>query len=138
MMTDKQYRSLAKYAGQVAKELGLAHFNLSIHDEHVGETADGDTAAASFEGTYGRYCGVIRVNRNFDQYAPEDQRIYIVHELLHAHTEHLREFARTALIGTVGRDAFEVFWAGYRQQDELFTDALATAIAPKFPLWEGR
>ena len=137
-MNDKQYRSLARYAGRIAKELGLGHYDLSIHNEQAGETAEGETAAASFEGTYGRYCGVIRVNKHFDHYAPEDQRVYIVHELLHAHTEAVREFTRSALAGTMGREAYEVFMAGYRQQDERFTDALATSIAPKFPLWDGK
>lgn len=137
-MTEKQYRSLARYAGRIAKELRLDHIDLSLKSEGPGETKAGDAALASFEGTYGRHSGVIRVSHDFDHFPPEEQRIAILHELIHCHTEQIREYARISLMGALGREAYEVFWSGYTQQDELFTDALATALAPRFPLWDGK
>jgi hypothetical protein len=137
-VNDRQYRSLAKYAGVIAKELGLGHVDLSLDAETPGTTTDHSEAAASFEGIYGRHRGVVRVNPHFELYAPEEQRVCIVHELLHAHTERQRELLRTSLPDAMGRASYEVFMAAWTQLDELATDAVATAIAPKFPLWEGR
>lgn len=137
-MNERKYRSLAKYAGMVADGLGVGHLHISLHPESPGEAKDGSAAAASWEGTYGRNQGVIRVNPAFDTYPPEEQRVVIVHELLHAHTEALREHVRTSLAPVLGQSVFDVFMAGFTQHDERFTDALATAIAPSFPLWEGK
>jgi hypothetical protein len=136
-MTDRQYRSLARYIFKLAKDLGLGHMELSLHAEPP-EGDHGLEAAASFEGTYGRQRGAIRVNKDFGHYSPVEQRHVIVHELIHAHTEHLREYVRTSLPGHLSQPAFQMFMSGYTQQDELFTDALADAIAPKFPLWDGK
>jgi hypothetical protein len=137
-VNDRQYRSLAKYAGVIAKELGLAHMDLVLDPGHPGEATDHSEAAASFEGVYGRYRGAIQVNARFETYTPEEQRVCIVHELLHAHTERQRELLRTSLPDAMGRSSYEVFMAAWTQLDELATDAVATAIAPKFPLWEGK
>lgn len=137
-MTTKQYRSLARYAGVLARELGLGHLDLTLDAEQPGHATDGSEAAASFEGTYGRYRGTMRVNPHFETYAPEEQRIIIIHELLHAHTEQVRELVRTTLPEAMGKPAYDVFMAAYTQADERMTDALATALADKFPLWEGK
>lgn len=136
-MTTRQYRSLAKYAGTIARELGLGHLDLTLDSSPSGHANDGSESAASFEGTYGRHRGVIRVNPNFDHYTPEEQRVTIIHELLHAHTEAMRELVRNALPPALGQAAFDVFMAAFTQADERFTDALSTGIANKFPLWEG-
>ena len=137
-MTDKQYRSLARYTARIAKELGLSHMTLSLDTADPGGASDGTQAAASWEGVFGRHRGVIQVSREFDHFPPEHQRVYIVHELLHAHTEHVRALVRTSLAPVMGQQAFDVFMAGYTQADELATDALAEAIAPNYPLWEGK
>jgi len=137
-VNDRQYRSLAKYAGVIAKELGLGHMDLSLDAGHPGDAVDHSEAAASFEGVYGRHRGVIRVHQNFASFTPEEQRVCVVHELLHAHTERQRELLRTSLPDAMGRSSYEVFMAAWTQLDELATDAVSTAIAPKFPLWEGK
>ena len=136
-MTDKQYRSLARYTAQIAKELGLGHLTMSLDTAGPGEGPEGAQAAASWEGVYGRHRGVIQVSRDFDHFPPEHQRVYIVHELLHAHTEQVRSLVRTSLAPVMGQAAYDVFMSAYTQADELATDALAEAIAPSYPLWEG-
>jgi hypothetical protein len=136
-VNDKKYRSLAKYVGSIAKDLGLSHYDLQLHPEEPGGASDGNIALASYEGTYGRYTGTLRVHANFDAIPPESQRNAIIHELLHAHTEATRELLRTTLAPALGASAYEIFWAAYTQADERFTDALATAIADNYPLWEG-
>jgi hypothetical protein len=137
-MTDRKYRSLARYTFKVAKELGLGHLDLELHS--AGPNAHGlgsQRAAGEYEGIYGRNAGIIRVTKDFDCIPPEEQRVTIVHELIHAHTAQVRDFVHRSVAGVMTEAAFDIFQIAYRQQDELFTETLAQALAPKVPLWEG-
>ena len=132
-MSPKQYRSLARYMGQIAKEFGLKDWELTLHDE----PPDLDQALASVECVYGRRVAHIRVAPDFDHYTPESQRNAVLHELIHIHTEPVRALIRTALPSLIGAPAFEAFMAGFTQADEHATDAIAAAIAERYPIWEG-
>ncbi|MCC6311345.1 MAG: hypothetical protein IT345_10565 [Trueperaceae bacterium] len=132
-MTPKQYRSLARYMASIAKDFGLRDWALTLHDE----PPDDPNALASVECVFGRRNAHVRVAQDFDQYPPEDQRTAILHELIHVHTEGLRALLRNSLPDLIGHPTFNALWAGVTQADEHATDALADAIAPYYPVWEG-
>lgn len=132
-MTERKYRSLAKYVFVVAKELGLGDMALTLHSS----PPENPDAVAAFAGVRGRNSGHIYVSPEFDHYPPEEQRVVVVHELIHAHTERLRDYVRRTLGEHLAPAAYEVFMSGFTDADEYATDALATAVAKFMPLWEG-
>ena len=132
-MTPKQYKSLARYIHSISKEFGLNDWDLRLHTE----PPDDETALAAVETVYGRRIAHIHVCADFDHYEPEAQRIAVIHELTHIHEAQVIDLIASTLPDARGKQAFAMFNAGWRQAMEHSTDAIATAIADKYPLWEG-
>ena len=132
-MSPKQYRSLAKYIKRCCVIYGLSEWHGELHTDPPAN----DSAIASVETAYGRKIAVIRVCADFDEYEPQVQRCAIVHELTHIHEAQMIDLIDDRLPEALGKPAFVMFEAGWRQAMEHTTDAIATAIAPMFPLWEG-
>lgn len=130
-MTPKQLRSLAKYTSVIAAELGLRDWTLAFPDEPCEEGA-----LAEVDCTYGRKRATVRFAPDFMHHPPEEQRIVVLHELIHIHFAQERQAVRDAL-DSLGRDAREVAHESYRMSHEYGVDGLASAIADRYPLWEG-
>jgi hypothetical protein len=129
-VTSKQYRSLAKYAGSIAADLGLRDWDIAIRDD----PPDDGGALASTECVYGRRQANIRFSPDFAHHAPEEQRTAVLHELLHVHLWAADQAVRDGLT-VLGSEAREVVYAGYNTAREYAVDAVATAIADRYPLW---
>lgn len=132
-MTPKQYKSLAKYMSALARDYGLNDWDIRLHTEPPEQ----DDALAAVSTVYGRRIAHISVASDFDQYEPEAQRIAILHELTHIHQAQERDLVTGILPDALGIPAFAMFEAGWRQAMEHGTDAIAAAIADRYPLWEG-
>lgn len=130
-MTPKQLRSLAKYTSAIAAELGLRDWTLTFPPEPCEEKA-----LASVDCTYGRKRAVVRFADDFLHHAPEEQRIVVLHELIHIHFAQERQ-AVTDALDLLGRDAHEIATESFRVAHEYGVDGLADAIADRYPLWEG-
>lgn len=130
-MTSKQEKSLVRYISDIGKEYGLTGWEIALsHD------AD-DHNAAQVACVYGRRIALLALSPDFATFPPEEQRRVILHELTHVHLDQVTTLVHDALPGLLGQPAFDAFIAGYRQAMEHSTDAIAAAIADKFPLWEG-
>lgn len=136
-MTNRQMRSFCKWAGAIADEIGLRDWRINIH---VAPTtaSDGNDAAASVTVIYGRKIAHIEISPEFERLDPEEQRHVMVHEFLHIHTRQTRDLICESLPSTLGRPAFDSFLSGWTLLDEHAIDALASAIARFYPLWEGK
>lgn len=130
-MTTRQYRSLARYIFSIAKDFGLRDWELTL----ASDPPDSPSAIASFEAVYGRKRGIVRVSEGFEHESPEDQRNAILHELVHAHTAPAREYINRTLPSILGAAAWATFDAAYEQANEFSVDAIAAAIADRYPLW---
>jgi hypothetical protein len=131
-MTHRQRRSLAKYVSAIAVTLGLRDWTLSFPED----PPENDDAIASVECIYGRRMASVRFDADFLSFSCEDQRVAVLHELIHVHFWHRRQATKDALEG-IGREAREIAFDAITLGDEYGTDAVADAIAPFFPFWEG-
>src|SRR5690606_37896035 len=61
-VTERQYKSLARYMGRIAQEFGLRDWDITLHSE----PPDDDAALASVECIFGRKRALIRVAPDFD------------------------------------------------------------------------
>ena len=130
-MTPKQKKSLIRYISAVGKEYGLTGWQMGLSfDAH-------DAVAAEVSCVYGRRIAHLAVSPDFLDFTPEEQRQVIVHEMTHIHLDQMQTLIHDLLPEVMGKPAFDAFIAGYRQAMEHATDAIADAIAPTFPLWEG-
>ena len=135
-MTPKQERSFARYVSDIARVL-TPGWDITLHFDGPGNTADGGDAIASVECIWGRRKAHMTIDPDLMNFNPEEQREVVTHELLHIHGYAVRALVTTALAPMLGSHAWEAFVPGLTKADEDATDALARAIAPFFPLWEG-
>lgn len=131
-MTPKARRSLERYIADIGREYGLSGWQMALH-----EGTDTDGAAAEVACVYGRKIAHVGIHDDFGSFPPEEQRAVILHELTHIHLDQVTTLVADVLPGLIGAPAYAAFEAGYRQAMEHATDAIAAAIADKFPLWEG-
>lgn len=136
-MTPKQQRSLVRWIGDIAETL-IPGWDLNIHIGDPGDPGDlGQPAAASVSCVWGRRIANMNVAPDIVKWRPEEQRHVIVHELIHVvffGTKLLAERTFRDLVGSMTWDGYE---PAAIKTDEDATDAMAKAIAPFFPLWEG-
>jgi hypothetical protein len=131
-VTAKTYRSLARYVDAIAADFGLRDWEITILDE----TPDSATAIASCEAVFGRRVAHLRFSHAFFHSPPEDQRNTVIHELLHAHLA-ATDQAVEDHVGLLGSESRVIARNTYNTTREYAVDALAAAIADKYPLWEG-
>lgn len=129
-MTPKQLRSLARYTSVIAAELGLRDWTLTFPNEPCE-----DGALATVDCSYGRKRATVLFASDFTDHPPEEQRIVVLHELIHIHFAQERQAVRDAL-DSLGRDAREIAYESFRMSHEYGVDGLADAIADRYPLWE--
>jgi hypothetical protein len=131
-VTAKTYRSLTRYVAAIAEDFGLGDWEICVLDE----SPDSATALASCEAVFGRRMANLRFSHAFFHSPPEDQRNTVVHELLHAHLA-ATDQAVEDHVGLLGSEARVIARNTYNTAREYAVDALAAAIADKYPLWEG-
>jgi hypothetical protein len=127
-----QQRSLVRYIDFMSRELRLEGWTFYIHFD---EAADGANATVTC--TDNRKIAHINLSATFDNLTPEEQRHAVIHELLHVHLWEITDYCDETLPEMLGQPVFAVFRQALRKFDEQATDALATALGPKFALWEG-
>lgn len=132
-MTDRQFRSLAKYVIYVAAHIGLRDWTINI----LREPPDDDGHAATVSCVYGRKIANVRFSVDWMTQTPEEQRHVVIHELLHVHTDGALTLVEETLPTLLGMPAFKAFQEAYRRENEHAVDAIASVIEEFIPLWEG-
>lgn len=128
-------RSLCKWAGAVANDLGLGEFEIKAHAAAAGSTLTDEDAIASVSCVYGRKIANISFAETFFLADPEEQRHVLLHELLHVRFWDSHALMESTLPEVMGVPAYKAFFAGLTLVDEHAIDALAKALEPLFPLW---
>jgi hypothetical protein len=127
-MTDVQ---LARYVRMIADLFGLREWELLISDQRC----DDDTLADT-ETIYGQRIARFRFNAKWQEWAVEDLRSTIVHELLHVHTEPTSELLADVAGASMDEKTAAALTAALSYSLERAVDQIAVAIAPYFPLPE--
>ena len=110
------------YASELARLMRLVDWSLKI----AHEPSPLENVAALIELTYGQKRGIIYLSDVFHKYSREDQRRYLVHELVHCHIEP----TVMPMKSLIKKDAWAVWTCAF----EYSTDSLADVIAPLMPL----
>jgi hypothetical protein len=124
------FRSLARYVGLMAAELGLRDWEIVVMDD---EPAD-QSAIASVECIYGRRLAHVRFRSDFAHLPAPEQRAAVLHELLHVHLSATDQAVRDH-ISEMGVEARGIAESTYSTAREHAVDAIAAAISHRFPTW---
>ena len=129
-LSNKDFKTLSKYLGYLADNMGLRDWTLIISHEEP----DSKDAWASVKPVYGRRSATFFFSKDFRDVPLENQRAACVHELLHCHLDNIDSLVVNEFRTALG----EVFWNGWYPGFKLVLehgiDAVAEAWAEKFPL----
>lgn len=103
---------------------------LEIQDWRItllGTYAEGD-AAASIKCVYGRRIAELALAKEFFEFPAEQQRHYIVHELVHVITDGCDNVIENGLDEILGKPAWVVLRETWRVQIEYLTDQLTYVV----------
>lgn len=136
-MRKRDRKELGRYVRWVADEMGLRdwHFDLDVEPPDDPEMYEGQQRAfADVCPTPGRrhakmrFCEDFRFGLTADQ-----QRMAVVHELVHCHLAALQHQCECDLDPLLGRPAITVFFNGFRRNLEYAVDGITAALTPHFP-----
>lgn len=129
-MTDKQRKGLLRYIGMLARNMNLADWQIYLSPEPCSNPA----LAASVSCTPGRKIAHINLAANWFEQDHVSQRHVLVHELLHIHADQEFQLIEDTLPTLIGSTAYHAFEKAYRNLHEHGVDAIASALAPHFPV----
>jgi hypothetical protein len=110
------------YFRELGDRFGLKDWRIDVSDEPPSN----EDAIANIECVYGRKWAIIRLSDKWLADPEEEQRLYAIHELIHAHYSHADGVAEELLSKGERR--------AYIRALEYGVDGLANAIAPLLPL----
>ena len=119
-----------QYLRTLADQMGLRDWRIELSDEYPEK----EDAAAQVNCVYGRKLAHIRLAKEWGTYSKEEQRHYLVHELVHPHIEPMFCMVENDMKGVLGNQAYEVLIWPYRRTMEFTVDGLASVIASFIPL----
>ncbi len=128
-LTKKRQAEIQAYVDELQPILRLTDWKIDVRTDHI----ENDSILASITCTYGQRHANLRVSDDFGDHSLVDQRIALVHELLHCHLNRIRVSALNTFT-RLGHDAYEVAKAQIGDEIEYATDAIAQALAPLCPL----
>lgn len=127
---------ICRYARLYADRLGLRNHTIEVLEDPPSDPL----ALLECEIAFGRAHVRIRARDDFSDQPEYEQRLAIVHELVHALPGLQRLTERTAAVGRehIGGIAYRVFWQGFHGDIEELVDSLAQILAPQMPpvVWE--
>jgi hypothetical protein len=130
VISDVCRQKLSAYINQVAPLLGLDGWKFEIKGN-----PECKEALAEIMPTECRKTAVICFSDSFFEKDKEEQRMTVVHELLHCCFAHPCDIIRMDLWETrqLSQQAYEIMFSTFRRAMEYSVDSLATAIAQFMP-----
>jgi hypothetical protein len=80
----------------------------------------------------GQHKVILKFSDEFFTITSEEQKIVVIHELLHAHLDELGEILRVDLgdLKAMSKREYELLYGMHKRQAEYITETLANAFAP--------
>lgn len=138
-MNEAEWQALAEYVDKLRIDLLLGHWEIVVQrdpPESDDTGVDASLIDAQVVITSNGYFAKLRVHEDFRQGDPDHQRATILHELLHLHSDKAFSDALDAIEGLAGAQANAVANMLLRRGYERSIEAMAQAIAPKYPVIE--
>lgn len=130
MLSAAQHAHLNAYVREIGDRLRLRDWNISLNHD----AADGEYAGQS-QSTFGRKSLTVWLNPGGVLNPPEFRQT-VVHELLHAHFNEMRDLFYRVYDGEPTDDVPGVFYRMFKERWEVCLDTVADVIAESFPLME--
>jgi hypothetical protein len=127
-MTKEQ---IQKAVDEWQKRLRLQHWTIAIN----WDKATDNTVAAMIDPIKGRYWANMYFCDDWDTIEPERMNNFIAHELVHLHLNEIYNKANE-IVSNCSYELKENLKKMLRQEIELATDALSTAISKALPVIE--
>ena len=131
-MSAVERKRLLRYIRTLANTLGLHDWTINVAPDEPDEKE----AYAAVSCVYGRRIANVWLAHGVEQLAPAEQRLTLVHELLHIHFDRVLSLSQQALPGLLGAAGYTVYEEALREHVEHGVDAVADALAAAFPLPE--
>lgn len=131
-MKKRDQKALETYARRTADEIGLHDWQVSFNWNRPADDGDG----GSVDWVEGRKSIVIRLNKKFRKYDPDEQRYIICHELVHAHFAQMQDTVEEDLQPHLSRPTYDIYSRSFRRAFEYGIDAVSHVLAAKLPLIE--
>lgn len=129
-MTDKQRKGLLRYIGMLARNMNLADWQIYLRPEPTEDS----NHAATVSCVPGRKIAHIQLAADWFEQDHASQRHVLVHELLHIHLDQEFQLIEDVVPELIGAAAYLTFEKAYRNLHEHGVDAIASALAPHFPV----
>lgn len=133
-MTDPEWEVVGQYVDLLRRELLLDAWDIIIEREPPnGENSEAETFIVGESNT-----AKMRFCHDFRQMPPEKQRVIVLHELMHFFTDRFASDTDEVLESALPKVGYEAIHGLLVHAYERMNDAIAVAIAPKYPLveWE--
>lgn len=135
-MTKRDLKELGRYVRWIADEIGLRDWTINLCADGTETEDEAERALAEIDCCSGRRQARIDFCDDFRDIKPEDQRMAVVHELVHCHLAAVQEQCEHDLVDLIGRPADAVFTRSFRRNLEYAVDGITSALAPHMPLIE--
>lgn len=122
---------LKAYIQVLQSQMGLTDWQVELDTD---ATPDNNDAVAAIAFVFGRRLAHLTVSPGFYHTSAEQQRHYLVHELVHCHEAGVLEWLDRGLPELLGGLAFKAVEPLLRYLFERLTDDIALAWAPMLPL----
>lgn len=128
-LTAKQANAVQAYINEIRDLMGLRHWDIYVSTKRAPKGA-----LASIHPTDGRALAPLSLSKGWMGRPAEDQRLDIVHELIHVIHRDQTDLVRLSTLDVLDRPAYLVLISAHRSATEVMVDHLATIIAPTMPL----
>jgi hypothetical protein len=128
------YQYWSSYIWEVADQMGLRDWRIDIGVE--GNSPDTQVAGADHEWKEPYPHSQIRLAANWESQSAEDQRIGIVHELLHVMLIRITAVVEVDVKKIVGLETYTVLLANSMLEEEILCYKLSHLMASLYPLPE--
>lgn len=129
--TEANREALAAYVTELQAMFHLEHWDVTLSREPAD---DDDVVNASI--SINNPSATWRFGESFWQDDPVEQRVHIVHELLHLHLHHAHGDLLEALERQTSRAAWSEVFTLHRRNHERSVERLAQALAIHYPVIE--
>ena len=128
-MTDSAHAYWSGYIRSLADDIGLKDWTIELKRDGPANS----DAGASMITICGRRIVWIRLGFGFYSGTPEDQRHYVLHELLHVHLDDV-DTAIWQAKEIIGSDTFTLMEKVVKDRLEFAIDTIAASIGHAYPV----
>lgn len=131
-LSDAEHAKWERYIRQLGDALLLRDWELDLSRENAGSDCWASINVSEVENQ-----ATIRFGMEWPQHRPDEQREFLVHELLHIHADRPQRVMAQLAEQWGENSACQFAREAHRKETEILVNNLARLLAPGLPLPEG-